>query len=103
MPKYTQEVHLLNHPDYMRYKEKKDAIYEKYPPLNKMSREEYKQCMREITDLIFEPDGDYQKWAWDAMGEQDKIRMERRALGKKTYTRTKASDNVEYKSPYDDF
>lgn len=103
MPKYTQEVHLLNHPDYQRYREKRKEITDRYPELKEMSREEYRQCMREITDLIFEPEGDYQKWAWDAMGEQDKLRMERRASGKKTYTRTKASDKGEYKSPYDDF
>lgn len=103
MPKYTQEHHLINHADYRRYREKRKEITDRYPPLEEMSREEYNSCMKQIADLIFQADGDYQKWAWDAMGEQEKLKMERRASGKKSYTRTKASDSGEYKSPYEEF
>jgi len=103
MPKYTTEEHLIDHKDFSSYRKSRDEIQSRYPPIAKMSREEYKRYVSEVLELLLKPDGDYQKWAWDATSEGDKIKMERAAKGRKRYTRSIESDNVEYKSPYDDF
>lgn len=68
--------------DYLRYSIKKDKIKQKYTedifpcytaigtnystkrPTQKQ-REDYKKYLKEIADLIFKPNGDYQKFCWN--------------------------------------
>jgi hypothetical protein len=83
---------------YRNYYKKKQKILKKYPkdmfakptsgakPLlydNEKQQEQYRQWCKDILDLLFEPDGDYQKFTWDIMSDNDKETMERKARGRK--------------------
>lgn len=89
---------------YKLYNKQKQKIKEKYPPrifdgtaksgrgsMTKLSeeylagndRELFNQYLKELADLIFQPNGNYQKMVWDTMGEKDKLEMERIARGRK--------------------
>lgn len=86
--------------DYLRYWEKKQEIKSKYPEdcfpnytkgvgyalksATEEQREQYKEYLKDIGDLLFEPNGDYQKFVWDELippGEREI--QERRARGRK--------------------
>lgn len=84
------------YPSFNLYWEQKQKIKEKYPsslfvydsigrakPINysKEERELFKQYMREIYDLIHEPDGHFQKFAWESLSDFDKLQMQRKANG----------------------
>jgi hypothetical protein len=82
---------------YRNYDKKKESIKKKYPKsiFKKPSlgrtvdvytdeeRKLYQAYLKELTDLLFEPDGDYQKFTWEILSEQDKMIMERKARGRK--------------------
>lgn len=91
---------LLKDNNYSKYDKKKQKIKEKYPkdifpnhipegykmapnrPPTEEQRELYKEYLKEIGDLLFEPKGDYQKFCWDYLTSGgDKIQMERKAKG----------------------
>lgn len=89
---------------YQLYEEEKQQIKDKYPPeifkLESQSgrnekkikeatdyylqnhRHLHQQYLKEIANLIFEPNGNYQKFTWDIMAEVDKLEMERKARGR---------------------
>ena len=86
--------------DYLNYSIKKDKLKEKYSEdifpnwvpdgrkfithsTTKEQREGYKQYLKEIGDLLFEPNGDYQKFVWNQLtppGEREE--QERKARGR---------------------
>ena len=74
---------LLKNPHYQKYYEKKLEILSKYPPQKERTREEHTAFMKEVGELIWEQDGDFQKYVWESMSEQDKIIQERTARGRK--------------------
>lgn len=91
---------LLKNEHYKRYHDKKQEIKSKYPQEMwikspntssnsslKIKLEEYiknyrklhKEYLKELGDLIFEPDGDFQKFSWENMSEADKVVQERKS------------------------
>jgi hypothetical protein len=93
----TKREHLMTNAHYRNYDKKKESIKKKYPKsiFKKPSlgrtvdvytdeeRKLYQAYLKELTDLLFEPDGDYQKFTWEILSEQDKMIMERKARGRK--------------------
>ena len=98
-PAYTYK----NNKHYKLYNKEKEEIKKKYPPRifkhtavsgqNTMSklteeymsgndRELFNQYLKEIGDLLFQPNGNYQNMIWETMGEKDKLEMERKSRGK---------------------
>jgi len=57
-----------------------DLMLEQY--LSGNHRELHKQYLRELADLIFEPNGAFQHLTWDMISEVEKIEMERKARGR---------------------
>lgn len=74
---------LLENENYKTFYEKREKIKSKYPPLKDLDRREFKMWLKEISSLIFENDGDFQKFLWDNIPEHEKVIMERKARGKK--------------------
>lgn len=56
---------------------------------SKNHRVTHKKYLKEVCDLLFEPDGYFQQFSWDNMGETEKLFMERKARGRKTTYDTK--------------
>lgn len=52
--------------------------------INTDQRKLYQQYLRELADLIFEPNGEFQNLTWDMMSEVEKEQMERDARPKLT-------------------
>ena len=89
---------LLKNTNYKKFYTKKKRIQLKYdsrlfeqsttrPPasLKKWYKEEgqeqWRQYLKEITDLLFTNDGDFQEFLWDIISSHDKEIMERKARG----------------------
>lgn len=93
---------LNKNPHYKKYIERKEEIKKKYNPslwkhygveLTKKdyvkwyieeAQEEWRNYLKEIADVMFEPDGDFQKFTWDIMSEVDKLTQQRTARGKRS-------------------
>lgn len=94
---------LLSHEDYFKYNEKKQKIIAKYPEemfpnyieegkifyskegITEEQRILWNKYLKEICDLIFKPNGHYQKFSWDYLTPtHEKERMEAKAKGKMT-------------------
>lgn len=80
---------------YKLFEKEKENIKSKYPShifddksktYTKQDRELHNQYLKELSDLIFAPNGYFQKMIWDTMAEVDKIDMERKARGRYTGT-----------------
>lgn len=83
---------------YRKYDKKKQKLKKKYPSsvfttagpgrnfidYSAKERELHKSYLKELLDLLFEPNGDYQKFSWDILSDMDKLAMERKARGRKT-------------------
>lgn len=86
---------------YKLFQEEKDQLKSKYPqeifykPISGRDtskeckkyielgyRELHKEYLKELSDLIFKPDGTYQQFTWDIMPEVDKLEMEKKARGR---------------------
>jgi len=85
---------------YKKYKVKRDKIKEKYSdilvgnysppgpppkaPINysKEERDRYKQYLKEMADLLFKPNGLYQKFVWDTIGEHEQLIRDRKTRRK---------------------
>ncbi len=85
---------------YKQYKVKADKIKEKYSdilvgnwakpgptpklPIDypKEERDRYKQYLKEICDLLLEPNGLYQQFVWDTIGEQEQLIRDRKSRAK---------------------
>ena len=90
---------LINeYPEYARYMEQKKEIKAKYPEelfilrkrIDKRAltytpelRELHKQYLKEISDLIFKPEGDFQQFTWESLSDVEKLLQERKARGRK--------------------
>ena len=48
-----------------------------------------------ICDLMFMPEGDFQKFIWDNLSDFDKLQMERKANGKKRGPRVRESSYIQ--------
>jgi len=85
--------------NYLNYKKQKQSLKKEYPkhifkntssgrhsiPYPKEDRELYQDYVKKIADLLFEPNGDFQKDSWDAMSEQEKLISDRFINGRKPY------------------
>jgi len=74
---------LKENPDYLQYWLKKEEIRKGYPPITQMSRVEYLNYLKEVSELIHQADGDFQRWVWNSIDGWTKIVMDRKARGKK--------------------
>jgi len=87
---------------YKKFLVQKNKIKQKYPPhlfempssynlMRKFKGSEeqllWKQYIKELGDLMFQPNGWYQKFTWDIMSESDKELMDQKAKAN-TYGRT---------------
>lgn len=102
-----------SNPYYIEFIKEKELLKQNYPPhlfhiegtsgrakkyIKKLNQEYidsgdrnlHQQYLKELLDLIFKPDGNYQQFTWDIMGEVEKLEMERIARGR-------------YSSEYTDF
>ena len=86
---------MLQNPWYKIYYEKKQELLQNYPPNKQRSREEHLSYIKELCDMIWEPDGEFQKFLWDIMSEQEKLEQRRRASGRKRYERIKEDEDYE--------
>lgn len=87
--------------NYKKYLIQKEEIKKKYPshifeqpgsriPSKKVfqqyidsgDRELHQQYLKELADLIFEPNGNFQHMVWDIIPETELIEMERRSRGR---------------------
>lgn len=82
---------------YKRFLKQKEKIKEKYPEdlwfrpsgskntLNKNYNNHHlwKEYIKEVSDLMWEPNGWYQQFVWDCISESEKIIMRRRATSNK--------------------
>ena len=96
----TNRESLIQNKNYKRYDDKKQLLKNKYDkqlfissspgrgeiPYSDSERKEYKEYLEKICSMLIEPNGDYQKFTWDIMSQQDKILQERK-------TRRRANDS----------
>ena len=87
---------LMENEYYKKYYEQKQKIKERYPQdlwerpngsknaLNKNYNNHHlwKEYIKEIADLLLQPNGDYQKFSWEVLiSDSDKVVMEQKARG----------------------
>lgn len=101
MGKFDPVYDYKNNPHYIKFNEQKEDIKKKYPHqifnrpvsgrdtlkeykeyLQNGDRQIHKEYLKELADLIFKPDGEFQQLSWDMIGEVERLEMERRARGK---------------------
>ena len=105
MANYDPAYEYKNNPHYIQFTKDKEELKKKYPaeifdltPQSGKSSKQlvehkknyiqnqqqlHRQYLKELADLIFEPNGSFQQLTWDLMAEVDKLEMERKARGKK--------------------
>ena len=98
----TRNDEYENNKYYKKFLKQKEKIKEKYPPhlfeiptsyseMRKFKGSEeqllWKQYIKELGDLMFQPNGWFQKFTWDVMSDSDKRDMMQRAKAN-TYGRT---------------
>jgi hypothetical protein len=74
---------LMKSETYRLYYEQKEQILNQYPPLKLRTREEHLECIRKLTDLMWEVGGYFQQFIWENMSEIDQINQDRRADARK--------------------
>ena len=76
---------------YKLFIEEKEELKSKYPkhifdvthrPYTEEDREQHLQYLKELGDIIFTPNSNYQEFTWDIMAEVDKEEMKKRARGR---------------------
>ena len=105
MANYDPAYEYKNNEYYIKYNKEKQLLKEKYPPeifqrpatsgrsvkgIYKL-KEDYiqneqplhRQYLKELADLIFQPNGNYQQFTWDIMGEVERLEMERKSRGRR--------------------
>ena len=85
---YKNRMRLLQHSDFREYDELRERLHrEKYNsiPLMKMDLGTYRNWLRDISEIIFIPNGPLQRFFWDTMSEQDKLEQERKAFGRRPH------------------
>jgi hypothetical protein len=104
---YDPAYDYKNNPNYIKFIQQKEEIKKKYPPeifltdynnsgrrpkhieaLNKeyvhKHRSLHKEYLKELADLIFQPNGSFQELTWDMIGEVEQLEMERKARGRQS-------------------
>ena len=94
---------LLTNKHYEKFHKQKLQLKEKYNvdtnitgtvPGRLYDRETHRKYLRELSDLMFKPEGDYQKFIWDFVTcETEKENMDRRARGIKQGGRRESNFN----------
>lgn len=74
---------LLTSEPYIRYNEKKQAIKSKYPKWIHRTREENREYMRELGELIWDVNGDFQEFIDTQIPMDEEIRREKKVNPKK--------------------
>lgn len=74
---------LLTNPDYKAYYELKQEILKDYPPQKKRTQQEHRECMKRIGDLLWDINGDFQRFIDSQISEITTIRQEQKANKKK--------------------
>lgn len=94
-----------NNKHYIKFTKKKEDIKKNYPPdifdlkptsgrtskyidaYNKeyvdKHRSLHKEYLKELADLIFQPNGEFQEFTWDMISEKNQLDMQRIARGRK--------------------
>lgn len=97
MIKITDLQAIKQNEHYKKYYKQKQKILSKYPDtlikserqsgkrfFEKGEQELSRKYLKEIADLILEPNGHFQKFSWDLINSVDKLQMERTARGSYT-------------------
>ena len=74
---------LLTNPDYKEYYELKQEILKDYPIQKKRSREEHREYIKRIGDLIWDIRGPFQRFIDSQVSEMETILQERKSNPKK--------------------
>lgn len=74
---------LLTNADYKEYYELKQEVLKDYPPVLKRTREEHRECMKRIGDLMWDVNGAFQRFVDSQVSETETIIQERRGNKKK--------------------
>ena len=70
--------------NYQRFLKQKNKIKERYAEdiwnykvdRNNFNRKEYQKYLKEIVDLMYKPNSNYQKFLWDIISPSDKKKMD---------------------------
>ncbi|QDP58517.1 MAG: hypothetical protein Unbinned175contig1000_13 [Prokaryotic dsDNA virus sp.] len=79
------EIKQKDNKHYQRYLKKKMKIRAKYgenltnPRAKNYNKEEWQKYLREIGDLVFQPNGWFQRYMWETLTEVEKQNRERKA------------------------
>lgn len=99
---YKHKLHIndldtmLENEHYLNYAKEKEKIKEKYDKrlfesktrvndkkwFKEEGRKEWKKYLNEINELMFKQNGDFQKFSWDIMSENERLQQERWARGR---------------------
>lgn len=74
---------LLTNPHYKEYYELKQDILKDYPPLKLRTREQHRECMKRIGDLLWAINGPFQEFIDSQVSEIVTVRQEQKANKKK--------------------
>jgi hypothetical protein len=74
---------LLTNEDYKRYYDLKQEILKDYPIQKKRTNEQHRECMKRIGDLMWDINGDFQRFIDSQISEIVTIRQEQTASKKK--------------------
>jgi hypothetical protein len=56
-----------------------------YPPYTDKERNKHRKYLKELGDLMYKSNGNFQKFIWDDLSQVDKEARERTARGRKRY------------------
>jgi len=80
---HRDKEQLLTSETYRLYNELKEQILRDYPIQKQRTREEHLEVIRRVSDLMWEPNGQFQQFLWEQMSEQERTNQDRKALNKK--------------------
>ena len=83
---------LLTNADYKEYYELKQEVLKDYPPVLKRTREEHRECMKRIGDLMWDVNGAFQRFIDSQISEITTIRQEQKANKQKPGRAIKEED-----------
>ena len=74
---------LLTNADYKEYYELKQEVLKDYPPVLKRTREEQRECMKRIGELLWDIHGPFQRFVDSQISEVITLKQEQRGNKKK--------------------
>ena len=74
---------LLSNEDYKRYYELKQEILKEYPPQKKRTQQEHREYIKRIGDLLWDINGDFQRFIDSQVSEIITIKQDQNANKKK--------------------